>query len=219
MNTLRKMGGVAALYEAAAYLVAIMYFMLIVSYADIVEPIQKVAVVVGNQAGMFVTTFLAYIVFGIFLVVLTLALHERLSSAAPAVMQVATAIGLIWAALVIASGMVFNMGLGIAAGLYGQDPAQAGSAWLAIEAVANGLGGANGEILGGAWMLLVSLAALRGSGLSRALNYLGVAIGVAGILSVLPGLALLAGVFGLSQVVWFVWLGLNLLRVSPGVTV
>jgi hypothetical protein len=60
---------------------------------------------------------------------------------APAMIQTATVFGLIWAGLVIASGMVYDIGLGTVVDLYAQDSAQAVSAWLAIEAVYNGLGG------------------------------------------------------------------------------
>jgi hypothetical protein len=123
----------------------------------------------------------------------------------------AAAFGLIWAGLVIASGMVHNAGLGTIVDLYGQDPAQAAMVWLAIDSVSLGLGG-EVEIVGGLWILLVSWAALRAGELPRALNYLGVAIGVVGILSAVPGLQLLNGVFGLSQIVWFVWLGIVMLR-------
>ena len=87
--------------------------------------------------------------------------------------------------------------------------------WQGIEAVANGLGNANGEILGGLWTLLVSLAALRAGGLPRGLNILGLLVGAVGIISLIPGLTdLLTGVFGLGQIIWFVWLGIVLLRSS-----
>jgi hypothetical protein len=82
---------------------------------------------------------------------------------------------------------------------------------MAIDSVFGGMGGGN-EILGGIWMLLVSWAALRGGGLPKALNYLGLAIGVAGILSALPGLGDAGMIFGVGQIVWFVWLGIVLLR-------
>ena len=52
-----------------------------------------------------------YVFFGFFLIVLSLALYDRLKSGAPALMQVATAIGIIWAGSLIASGMVANAGL------------------------------------------------------------------------------------------------------------
>jgi hypothetical protein len=81
--------------------------------------------------------------------------------------------------------------------------------------VQDGLGGGN-EIVGGLWTLLVSWAALRGGGLPKALNYPGLVVGVAGLLTVVPALELvLRFVFGLGQLVWFVWLGIVMLRSSP----
>jgi hypothetical protein len=74
-----------------------------------------------------------YVVFGVFLVVLSLALYERLKAGSPAVAQTATAFGIIWAGLVIASGMVANVGTGVVVDLYSRDPAQAASLWLAVK--------------------------------------------------------------------------------------
>ncbi|MCL4302556.1 MAG: DUF4386 family protein [Anaerolineae bacterium] len=217
MNNLQKMGGVAALYEAAAYVLGMMFFIFIVDYAGVANPVQKVALLEDNQAIMYMMTLLIYVVFGVFLVVLALALYERLKAGSPAMMQVATAFGLIWAGVVIASGMIFNIGMGVVIELYGADPAQAATVWLAIDSVIEGLGGGV-EILGGLWLLLLSWAALRVGELPKALNYLGVAIGVAGILSTVPALGELGGlVFGLGQIVWFVWVGVILVRRSPSV--
>jgi hypothetical protein len=81
--------------------------------------------------------------------------------------------------------------------------------------VANGLGNANGEILGGLWVLLVSLAALRTGGLPKGLNILGLLVGVMGIITIIPALNGLVAVFGLDQIVWFVWLGIVLLSNNP----
>ena len=72
-------------------------------------------------------------------------------------------------------------------GLHGTNPAQAVAAWQAIEPVAQGLGGSGGELLGGLWVLLVSVAALRTGALPKVLNWLGVAIGAAGVVSVVAG--------------------------------
>jgi len=80
--------------------------------------------------------------------------------------------------------------------------------WQGIESVASGLSFGNGEILGGLLTLLVSLAALRAGGLPKGLNILGLLIGAGGILSIIPRLTSLIGVFGAGQIIWFVWLGL-----------
>jgi hypothetical protein len=155
-----------------------------------------------------------YIIFGIVLAVLALALYARLKDGTPTLAQAATAVGLIWAFVLVASGMIFNAGVAAVVGLHGTNPAQAVSAWQAIEPVAQGLGGSGGELLGGLWVLLVSVAALRTGALPKALNWLGVAIGAAGVLSVVPVLSDLAFGFGLLQIVWFVWLGIVMLRTT-----
>jgi len=212
MKNFQKIGGIAALYLAAAYLTGIVLFLFVLDYPSITDPIQKVAFLADKQMVMYVTNLEMYVLFGISLVVLVLALFERLNAASAALIRMATAIGMIWASAVIASGMIANAGIAPVVALYGTDPAQAALTWLTIESVANGLGGANGEILGGLFTLLVSGAALQVNGLPKALNYLGILVGVVGIISTVPGLGILAALFGMSQILWFVWLGIALLR-------
>lgn len=218
MKTLQKFGGFAALYLAVAYLIGMVLFLVVLDYPSMTDPAQKVALLVEKQMVIFSTNLLMYVFFGVFLIVLSLALYDRLKSGAPATMQVATAIGIIWAGSLIASGMVSNAGIAPVVALYAKDPAQAALTWLGIESVAFGLGNGNGEILGGLMTLLVSLAALRAGGLPKGLNILGLLVGAVGIISILPGLTDLTGVFGLSQIIWFVWLGIMLLRSNPGKT-
>jgi len=50
------------------------------------------------------------------------------------------------------------------------------------------------------------LAAPRAGGLPKGLNILGLLVGAVGIISIFPGLTDLTGVFGLSQIIWFVLL-------------
>jgi len=214
MKTLQKYGAFSALYMAAAYLIGLVIFLSVLDYPSITDPAQKVRLLVEKPMIIFSTNLLMYGFFGVFLIVL--ALHDRLKHAAPAMMQVATAIGLIWAGSLVASGMISNAGLRPVIALYASEPAQAAITWQGIEAVTGGLGNGNGEILGGLWTLLVSLAALRAGGLSKGLNILGLFAGTVGIFSLIPGLTDLTGAFGLSQMIWFVWLGIALLHGKPG---
>jgi hypothetical protein len=207
----QKVGGFAALYLALAYLVAMPYFLVIVKYPSVVDPAEKVALLVSNHDSMRAMYLVTYIIFGIVLAVLALALHARMKDGAPALTHAATAVGLIWAFALVASGMIFNAGVSAVVEVHATDPAQAMSVWQAIEPVAQGLGGSGGELLGGLWVLLVSVAALRTGWLPRTLNWLGMAIGAAGVLSVVPVLRELAYGFGLLQIVWFVWLGIAML--------
>jgi hypothetical protein len=215
MKTLQKFGGFAALYMAAAHLIGIIIFLVILDYLSITDPAQKVALNVEKQTVVFSTNLLMYVFFGFALIILSLALYDRLKSGAPALMQVATAIGIIWAGSLIASGMAANAGLATIVALYAKDPTQAALTFQAIESITNGLGNANGEILGGPLTLLVSLAALRTGGLPKGLNILGVLVGAVGIITIIPALNALVAVFGLGQIIWFVWLGIAMLRSNP----
>lgn len=216
MNDLQKVGGVAALIQAAAYVVGVGLALTLLAPVLDADPERYVAFLAENQALLYGWHLIIYVVSGVFLVVLALALHERLGVGSPALARTATAFGLIWAGLVIASGMLIISDLGVVADLYGNDPAQATSVWLALSAVEEGLGGAV-ELPGGIWVLLASLAALRAGELPRALNYLGGVIGVAGILTVVPALGEPGGtVFGLGFIAWFAWVGVVMLQGSPG---
>jgi hypothetical protein len=207
----QKAGGFAALYLALAYLVAMPYFLVFVQYPSVSDPAEKVALLVGNHASMQAMYLVTYVVFGLVLAVLALTLYARLKDGAPLLAQATAVTGLLWAFVLVAGGLVFNAGMAAAVDLHATDPAGAVAVWQAVEPVAQGLGGSGGELLGGLWVLLVSVAALRAGVLPRTLGWLGVAIGAAGILSVVPALRELAYGFGLLQIVWFVWLGVVLL--------
>lgn len=207
----QRAGGAGALYLAAAYLVAMPYFLIVSDYKNLVDPAQKVTSLVANQNSMYMMYLVSYVVVGIVLAALALALWKRLAGS-PNIAAVSGAVGLIWACMLIASGLVFNYGAAAVIELHATSPAQAVSAWQAIEPVADALSSGQGELLGGLWVLLVSVAALRTGSLPKALNWLGILIGFAGIASIIPPLLDAIHVFGLLEIVWLIWLGVVMLR-------
>jgi hypothetical protein len=212
MKNFQKMGGIAALVITAAFVVGLVLNFTFLDSSGIVDPVQKVAFLVDTQTIQYIWILFIYVIFGIFAVVLALALYDRLKTGSPAIAQTATVFGIIWAGLCIASGLVFNIGMGTVVDLYGKDPAQAATVWLALDPVAQGVGCAI-EIPGGLWVLLISWAALRAGVFPRALNYWGMAHAVAGLLTVVPPLYnVIVMVWALGQIVWYVWLGIVLLR-------
>lgn len=212
MSKLQKWGGAAALYEALAYIIGFVGFIAVVNVGGIADPLEKVAAIVENQGLLTALHLIVYVAWGAALVVLSLALHERLDGKKSALARTATAFGITWAVLVIASGMIYNVGMETVAGLQASNPEQAATVWLAIESVFNGLGGGV-EVVGGIWVILLSVAGLRSGSFSRALHYLGYVVGAAGVISVVPAAAeISASIFGLTQIVWFAWLGVAMLR-------
>ena len=163
MISSRRASGFAALYLAAALVAAMLYFLVGTNMPSVTDPGEQVQLLVDHQLGLHLMYLIAYVAFGLVLAVLALGLHERLAGIAPATSRMAAAVGLIWSGVLVASGMVFIVGMNSVVDLNTTDPAAAVVAWQAIYPVTLGLGGAGGEVLGGTWLLLVSLVALRGT--------------------------------------------------------
>lgn len=215
MNNLQKAGGIAALAHAAAYIISmIIGVTLMFSILD-AEPGEYLAFLAQNQTLVYLWNLIAYWGSAIALVILVLALYERLKSGSPALAQTGAVFGFIWAGLIIASGNLMLSNIGAVTGLAAQDPAQAVTVWSALEAVENGITSGN-ELVGSIWLLLVSIAAWRAGELGRGLNYLGMALSVAGILTIVPVLAEgFIMIFGLGLIFWCIWLGIVLMRRNP----
>ena len=221
MNTLQKMGGIAALIGAATIILgAVVYATLLVPKgfgSNNPDPSRIVALLADNQATMRLWLQIIWLAFGACLIFLSLALHERLKAGSPELAQAVTIFTLIWAVLVIVVGTLSINNLDTVVRLFGQDPAQAATVWLTLDTVETGLGAGGGEtIVTGLWLLLLSWAALQARALPRLLNYLGVVVGLAGVLYVFTASDVLLAVNALGLIVWFVWLGIVMLRSNPG---
>jgi len=207
---LQKIGGVAALFEAAIYLSAFIFFGAYFDFPTAADNAKKLAFLSNNQIMLSIVNLTMYVIFGIFLALLILALHQRLKIKTPILTETASIFGLIWVGLVIASGMIANMGLAAVIDLSTTNTEQAMTIWIVINTIVEGLGGGN-EVVGGLWVLLISAAALKVNELAKWLNYLGLFIGFVGILTVYPA-EILTEIFGLGQIIWFSWLGVTLCK-------
>jgi hypothetical protein len=211
MKSLQKFGGVSALYLAAAYIVGMIGFLTVVDVTSVADPVDQIALMADNLSFLYIMYVVVYVIWGVLMVVLSLSLYDRLKGNSPAIAQIAAVLGVFWGCVIILSGMIHNVGMQAVVALYDKDPQQAGTIWSTIDVVLGGLAGSN-EAIGGLWILLLSAAALRGKELPRRLNYLGLMVGAAGVFSIIPGLDMLIYIFATSQIVWFVWLGIIMLR-------
>jgi len=219
MKNLQRLGGIAALIAVATNLMgAVVYETLLVPKgfgAENPDPSRAVALLADNQAIMRLWYQIIWLVFGVCLIFLSLALHERLKAGSPVLAQAGTMFTLIYAVLVIVIGALAINDLSTVVRLYGADPAQAATVWLTLDTVETGLGAGGGEtIVTGLWFLLVAWAALQARALPRLLNYLGLVVGTAGILYVFTASAALLAVNALGLIIWFAWLGIVMLRGS-----
>jgi len=122
---LQKLGGVAALSEALIYVSAFVFFGVIWDFPAGAGTIQKFSFLADNQTILSIVNLVIYVIFGTFLAVLVVALHNRLKAGALALTQISSVFGIIWVGLIIASGMIANIGLGAVIDLSAKDPEQA----------------------------------------------------------------------------------------------
>ena len=210
---LQRIGGAAALLAATTFGYGIAMFA--TTFADYTDPdatpADSVDFLVGHQGSLLAWYLGIFIVFGAALVPMGLALRQRLASGAPVLANTAMVFAAIWAALMYATGMISNIGIEAVADLAGSDPDRAVTVWSTIDTVTNGLGGGN-ELVGGIWILLVSIAGLLTARLPRWLNVTGIVTAVAGLITVVPAFEAVEMVFGLGSIVWFVGVGVALVR-------
>ena len=212
MQSLQKMGGIGALVASGTFVVGLAMFVTI--FGDFVSadtPAAAVEFIANNQVALHVWNITIHIVFGIVLVPLALAIADRLREARSPLARVASVFGLIWSGVIISTGMIINIAYATVSNLQSTDPEMAATVWSTLDAVTNGLGGGN-EVLGGVWVLGISIVALRERLFARWVNYLGVIMGVAGLATVVPALEDVGAVFGLGLIVWFIAVGINLIK-------
>lgn len=104
MNQIQKIGGVAAILHSAAYLIGIGLYLAVMSPIIDATPAEYVALLAGYRNIMVVWILIAYLVAGFCLVAVALAFYERMKDSSPALIQISTVLGFIWAALIIGSG-------------------------------------------------------------------------------------------------------------------
>ncbi len=211
--TSTRVGGAAAILAAGTFGYGIAMFA--TTFADYTDPdttpAESVDFLVDHQGSLLAWYIGIFIVFGAALVPMGLALRQRLATTAPLLANAGMVFAAIWAALMFATGMISNIGIEAVADLAESDPDRAVTVWSAIDTVTNGLGGGN-ELVGGIWILLVSIAGLLAATLPRWLNLVGIVTAVAGMVTVVPDFEAIEMVFGLGSIVWFVGVGVTLLR-------
>lgn len=208
-----RVGAIGALIAAASFVFGIALF--VTSLSDYTEDDASVAesveFLVGHQSTLYVWYLAIFLVFGIAITPLAWTLRRRLAPVNPLLADLGAIFAYIWAGLMFATGMVSNIGIAAVADLDEVDPAAAEGLWSAIDTVTEGLGGGN-ELVGGMWILLVSLAAWGTGRLPNGLNVVGIVSALAGLVTLVPGLRDVGMIFGLGSIAWFAWVGLVLVR-------
>ncbi|SLN31410.1 hypothetical protein PSA7680_01513 [Pseudoruegeria aquimaris] len=213
--TLQTAGGACALICAATYIVGFALLTTLLApldYGSARVEAEKIVAFIATNGGLLITwNAIIYLANALSLAVLVVSLASRLSPRAPGWASVTHGFGLIWAALVLAAGMIANVTVERVAAIQGSDPLAAAALWDVLHQVELGLGGGN-EIAGGVWIACVAVAGRRARALPLGLCGAGLVTGASGLATLWPAIGDAAGaLFGLGAIAWFIAIGLVLL--------
>jgi hypothetical protein len=212
-NRNQIIGGIVGIIEAGLYIFGfiLLFSTLQPTIDDTKTGLEKLNFIIANKIIYQTWILLIYVVFGIVLIPLTISIHENFKDQTAIWTKAAPVFSFIWSGLVIASGMIAVTGIDSVATIYTIDSNAALTSWRTIESLQNGLGGGV-EIIGGIWVFLISITGLKYSVFNKFLNYFGLIVGGAGILTIIPGLKDLGAIFGLTQIIWFLWIGITMIK-------
>jgi hypothetical protein len=211
---MQRAGGIAGIVHAIAFIAGPVILALTIASlglhaADMADPSKALPAILNSPTG-FVASSGMYAVLGATILVLALAFDQRLRDGAPSLMRAATASGLIATAFFVAAGVLGMTGVPEIAAHYPSGHDQAGTAFIAFQAVTDGLLSA-GSVAYGAWLVMACWAAIRVKAFSRGLNYFGF---IWGIVAALAPFSRDLAFFQTFGVIWAIWIGAELLRGS-----
>ncbi len=152
--------------------------------------------------------FVIFVCFGVSITLLNMALRQWLLPSPSALLQTAFISSFVWSAYIFSSGLISILTIQY---LLSVPADEQRTIWYAIYSVQSGLG-EGVEWVGGIWMLFLNLYLRRERIGLQWLNSAGVAVGLCGTLTMLPGMWIAGALFGLSQMMWFIswsWLFLT----------
>ena len=213
-NHIHMLWGASAFFAMPmCYIVMFLIYGVALSIPQTASVSDKIAYIESQQSLLSLANIFGYLVFGGFLLIAVQATHARLNVLSSHLLNAASAFGFIWVVFMFGSGMVALVGMNTMISLFTKGSTHADTLFYVYTTVVNGLGGGI-ELVGGIWVLLISIHGLKTAQLAKGLHLLGVVVGAVGALTLFQSVPELKDVFGLSQIVWFVWMGCSLLKKS-----
>lgn len=207
----QKLGGFCSISLGLIYITAFIVYGGFLDYpkAETTE-IERFNFLYNNYSVLSVINLISYVLFGILLAILVVSIHQKTKEYSPNLSTLAAAFGMVWVGLVIASGIIANIGLTAVIEIGIKEPQKAMLIWKSVGIVSEGLGGGN-EIVGAIWVLLLGITTFKHLFFSKSLNLLGLFVALAGILTIFP-LDIFKEIFGISQIIWFICIGASMIQ-------
>ncbi|WP_397445287.1 hypothetical protein [Polaribacter sp. R77954] len=169
---------------------------------------EQIAYYMSNKVSLQFWYLTIYVLFGVLLIPLVSMVKNLFKK--NSLSDFASIVGYIWAAFVMASGFIFTVGIEKISQMK-VDIESIHVIFTTIQIIQDALSGGV-ELLGGIWVFCIGVIALKSKYWNKYFNLFSLLLGSIVFITVLPYFYGFVGVFGMLQIIWFIWLGFMLCR-------
>ncbi|OQY30064.1 MAG: hypothetical protein B6244_02045 [Candidatus Cloacimonetes bacterium 4572_55] len=209
MKGYQKIGGYAALLEGVLFIIILAIFFLLLpalgltDIRDLSNPTVMLPII--SEWPIVSVVGLIDVPFASLLLLIVLAVNEKLMIQAPRVARVSKILGIFSPILVLIVGIIRFIGILVISDLFRQGLPGVDAGFITIYIVETGFD-LSAMVVMGIWVLTVNWTALKFGGFPKRMAYTGLVVGVMHIFIIIPFLVVLA------DSIWFSWLGIVLLK-------
>lgn len=196
---------------------ALCYITLFIIYGAVLSPpanpstAETIAYLIENKSLLNFSYVLGYVLFAMLLCFCVYLVGSFYRTESKITIVLATLFGYFWVVVLLCAGMIGITSHELLASYSTSDPAAAEVIYHARTLLTESLGGGI-EFIGGVWLVGLGIVSWRHHQLSRALSAFTLVKGLIGVATLFSTASVLRDLFGITGIVWFIWMGLVMLK-------
>lgn len=208
---LQKLAGLAFIAMALCYISLFIIYGAILSKPTDGGTTEKIAYLVEHKALYNFTYVLGYMFFACLLCFCVYVISTLDTQASKATKAMTSLFGYFWVLVLLCTGMIGLTANELITGYQTSNPAAAEVIYFAKIMMTESLGGGI-EFIGGVWLVLLAVMIWRHSLASKPLAVFTLIKGAVGIATLCSAETILREIFGVTGIVWFIWMGIALIK-------
>ncbi|MBU2864696.1 DUF4386 family protein [Reinekea forsetii] len=210
-RNLKPLAGAAFIAMALCYITLFAIYGAVLSTpADATTP-GKIAYLIANQGLFNFTHILGYVLFSCLLCFCVYVIGNLYQQVSQPAIAIATLFGYFWVVVLLCTGMIGITSSELIATLNASNPAAAEAIYYARILLVESLGGGI-EFIGGVWMLILGIVSWRHGLFTKVLSVFTLVKAATGILTLFCADSILRDLFGITGIIWFMWMGVVLIK-------
>ncbi|ADZ92398.1 hypothetical protein [Marinomonas mediterranea] len=210
-----KLSGYLSLIQGAIFLISILWYVILLMPIGVelrALSVDQLALITEHKGMLQLFYGIAYVLFALLLVGLNIAICKVDNTSI--MNNIALIMGSIWSGFLLGCGLLVIASFEYIAMPHSDNSIKL-NLLMFVSVIVEAIGGGN-ELVGGIWVASISISLKKACHIGSSQCLLGLAIGVIGIMTVVPSLGELGALFGIGMIVWFAALGVTQLKSREG---